>query len=306
MTGIEAVVVPAALGAAKEATHELKSNREQRREEQQALLEEAKKTEGFKQAAALKGKKLAVKEAMALIIMKPVARVIGVNREYFDTTFPMDYAQSISEIPEANLQTPKASIAGPVFEGLGYSVDEPELKSMYLELLARASDDRAARTAHPSFVQVVRELTSEEAVYLSKYIGSEDQNYPIGEYRLQYHPGLSHVVLATNVLDVRDDQGAPVEDEMLPTYVDNWVRLKLVSVSYESTISAADVYDWEQNRPERASAQAHVDTVNTPDFEEYFAQAGHTSAQLQWKKGVMSATAFGREFARAVGLASEK
>lgn len=301
MTGIEAAL-PLAMGVATEAKRELKSNREQRREEQRALLEEAKQTDGFKRAAALKGKKIAVKEAIGLILLKPLARVIGVNREYFDTTFPEDYARSISDIPEENLQTPKASIAGPVFEGLAYSVDEPALKSMYLELLARASDDRVAQTAHPSFVQVIRELTTDEALYLPQYINAPNVAHPIGEYRAQFLPALSHKVLLANVLDLRDANGAAVEDEMLPTYVDNWVRLKLVSVDYDSHLTAEGAYAWEEGRPERTPAQKVVDTFNTPGYEATLSEAGHTSVQLQWQKGVMRSTSFGFQFALAAGL----
>lgn len=303
MTGIEAVAGAAAIGVAKNAAKgALQAARDQKREEQKALLEAAKKTDEFKAAARIKGNKMAVKEALGLIIMKPLASVMGISREYFETKFPEEYAERIADVPEENLQTPKASVAGPAFEGLAYSLDEPTLKAMYLELLAQASDDRLAKSAHPSFVQIIRELTTEEALYLPKYLRSANLMTPIVEYRSRFQPSGAHRTLATNVLDIRSAEGKPEQDPMMPTYVDNWVRLKLISVEYDTSLTREGTYDWQATRPERQMAQAQLDADRTPEFQAELAKQGHTGVELDWQKGVMTATAFGYQFARVVGM----
>ncbi|MFL5495446.1 MAG: Abi-alpha family protein, partial [Gemmatimonadales bacterium] len=48
-------------------------------------------------------------------------------------------------------------------KGLAFSHDEPELKDLYLALLASSMDARTAVMAHPAFSEGVRQLTSEEA-----------------------------------------------------------------------------------------------------------------------------------------------
>lgn len=301
------VVGSAAVNVAKNATKgALQGAREQKRAEQKALLEAAKETEEFKAAARIKGNKMAVKEALGLIIMKPLAGIMGISSEYFETKFAEDYAAKIADVPEENLQTPKASIAGPAFEGLAYSLGEPALKEMYLELLARASDDRFATSAHPSFVQIIRELTTEEALYLPEFLRTVNLITPIVEYRAQYMPGSGHRVLLTNVLDIREADGEPLADPMTPTYVDNWVRLKLVSVDYGSNLNRDEVYEWEKNRPERTSAQATLKADQNPEFEKMMAKLGVDSINLDCKKGIMTATNFGHQFAQVVGMLTKR
>lgn len=302
MTGVEAAVVGVAASAAKGG---LKSVREQRREEQKVLLEAAKQTPEFQKAARIKGNKLAVKEALGLILMKPLAGIMGVSREYFETEFGEDYAEKIADVPEANLQTPKASIAGPAFEGLGYSLEEPKLKEMYLELLARASDDRVAATAHPSFVQIIRDLTTEEAIYLPRFLGSENLMTPIVELRSKFIPTNGHRAERPHVLDIRNEQGNIVYDPMVPTYVDNWVRLNLVGVDYSTNMTRADAYDWQAARPERDKVQARIDeNLANPAFQRIMAERGVSTVELDWRKGIMTATPFGFQFAKAVGMIS--
>lgn len=304
MTGLEAAAGAAAVEATKVAKGAFAASREQKRQEQRALLEAAKQTEEFQKAARIKGNKLAVKEAMGLIIMKPLAGIMGISREYFETEFAQDYAEKIEDIPDENLQTPKASIAGPAFEGLAYSLDEPALKDMYLELLARASDERVASSAHPSFVQIIRELTSEEALYLPGYLGQANLMVGITQYRAEFYPkpNNGYRVLYSHVLDIREADLSPTYDQMVPTYVDNWVRLKLVEVSYETSLTQPDAYDWVAGRPEALVAQKTLDSIKTPEFIELTARRGISHVLLQPQHGVLTTTAFGYQFAVAAGM----
>jgi hypothetical protein len=304
MTGIEGAAGAAVAKVASDATlGALRMSKAQRQEEQRALLEAAKQTAGFKAAAELKGKKLAAKEAMGLIIMRPLANIMGVSRTYFETEFGQDYAAKIADVPDENLQTPKASIAGPAFEGLAYSLDEPKLKEMYLELLARASDDRVASSAHPSFVHIIGNLTSDEAVYLPAFIRNANRMTPIVEYRRIFEPSGTHGVMQSNILDIRNVDGSPLVDPMIPTYVDNWVRLKLVTVSYDTSLTADGSYDWELLRPERLISQKNLDEMRTPEFERIIQERGIDNVRLDAQRGIMISTDLGEKFAKAVGMA---
>jgi hypothetical protein len=307
MTGIEGAAAGVAAhlasvgsDAAKSALNESKMAR---RIEQSALVEAAKETAGFKQAADIRGRKIALREQWGLVLMKPLAGFMGVLREYFQTDFNRDFAEKIQDIPEDKLQTPKASIAGPVMEGLGYSLDEPELKEMYLELLARASDERQAETAHPSFVQTIRQITSTEARYLPLYLQSANHLTPIVSYIAKFMPAETggYRELSAHVLNLTDADG-PIVDPMLPTYVDNWVRLKLVEVSYDLKVTAPSAYDWTETRPERETAQTRVNGMEGPEWQRAMSERGITEIVLDIRQGIMECTALGYQFAVAAGL----
>jgi hypothetical protein len=307
MSGIEAAAVGVATEAAGEVARAgaaaLQSRREVRRAEHKAIIEAASQTEGFKKAAEIRGKKLAVKEQLSLSIMRPLSAVFGISREYFETDFSKDFAVKIADVPEENLQTPKASIAGPVMEGIGYSLDEPELKGMYLELLARASDDRVSETAHPSFVQTIRQITATEARYLPAFLTIPNHLTPIVQYRMKFLPSGGSRVIASNVLNLRDATGVVV-DPMLATYVDNWIRLKLVEVTYDAAVTGEDTYAWELDRPERQAANSFVSSSRTPEFLSIIHQRGDTDVELEAQRGAMTTTALGFSFGQAAGLSA--
>jgi Abortive infection alpha len=73
----------------------------------------------------------------------------------------------VADIPDENLITPPASIAVPALQGLSYTFEEPNLKEMYLNLLATASDDRQADQAHPAFAEIIKQLTPNETLVLN-------------------------------------------------------------------------------------------------------------------------------------------
>ncbi|OII05004.1 hypothetical protein BIU95_15875 [Curtobacterium sp. MCBA15_007] len=289
----------------KAGSETAKVGRDVRKAEQMAIVEAAKETPGFKKAAEIRGRKLAVKEQWGLAIMKPISKILGVQQEYFQTEFAKDFGAVIEDIPEENLQTPKAIIAGPVVEGLGYSLDEPELKQLYLELLARASDDRIADSAHPSFVEVIRQLTSEEARLLPPLLAVR-AGWMTGmvEFRAEFDNMQGHQTLLRHVIDLRDDDGAISLHAQLDTFVDNWSRLGLVDVSYDRHLSAPDSYAWVDDRPEKALAQSAVKSLREGAEWSRLAARGITTVALDVNKGVLGATAFGHQFATSVGMGS--
>jgi Abortive infection alpha len=75
--------------------------------------------------------------------------------------------------------------------------------------------------------------------------------------------------------------GQPMEEPQAPTWVDNWQRLGLVNVTYTEFSTNAGAYDWVQERPE-------------------YVRLAEQITQLNFDKGLMQTTDFGRQFLRAV------
>ncbi|MGC3954352.1 MAG: Abi-alpha family protein [Propionicimonas sp.] len=131
-----------------------------------AIREAAKASAELAEAGRIRAKRLVLREQMLLNLWKPLARFFGVSKDYFELQFPKELAQKLESVPEGELQTPKVSVVAPAMEALGYSLDDPSLKEMYLNLLAGASTQAKAPLIHPSFVETVRELSAEEAPVL--------------------------------------------------------------------------------------------------------------------------------------------
>lgn len=207
-------------------------------------------------------------------------------REYFSGRFQQDIAEKAEAIPPEHVVEPKASIAGPTLQGLAFTHEEPNLKEMYLNLLATAMDGRSSSLAHPAFVEIIKQLDSEDARLVQGALKSSAA-IPI----IQIHRNLKtggYNLLVHHLLDLKDTAtGAPVEDPQLPAMIDNWIRLGLVEVAYDKHLTDSAHYSWAEMRPE------YVRLSQMPQPE---------GAKIEYQKGIMQRTELGKRFARAIGL----
>lgn len=77
------------------------------------------------------------------------------------------YREEIKHLPEEKVVSVTPEIGVPIAEKLSYVTNE-ELSDLYVNLLAKASCVDTARFAHPSFVNVINNLSPDEAVLLKE------------------------------------------------------------------------------------------------------------------------------------------
>lgn len=274
MTGGEIVAVgKAAEAVGKKALAEDEKTKE-------VLLRIAEDTPEMAAAARSLAARTAVKERVKLLLYRPFARMLGVSQEYFEDTFPNEMGAKVADIPEENLIIPPANVAVPALQGLSYTFGEPNLKELYLNLLATASDDRRADQAHPAFAEIIKQLTPSETTVLNAVLRLEATAVARIKHELSDPPG-SFRVMMTHLLPLVKGTGEPKEEPQAPTWVDNWQRLGLVNVTYLEFRTDAGAYDWVQKRPE-------------------YVRLAKLITQLNFDRGLMRTTDFGRQFLRAV------
>lgn len=207
-------------------------------------------------------------------------------RAYFSGKFQEEIAAKAEAIPPEHIVEPKASIAGPTLQGLAFTHEEPNLKEMYLNLLATSMDGRAASVAHPAFVEIIKQLDSEDARLVRGALQSPSA-IPIVQIHRKLKTG-GYNLLVQHLLNLTDSTtGVPVEDPQLPAMIDNWIRLGLVEVMYDKFLNDPANYSWVNQRPEfiRLSQAPQPDAAN-----------------VEYQKGLMQRTELGKRFAQAVGL----
>ena len=212
-------------------------------------------------------------------------------RIYFSGKFQQEIAAKAEAIPVEHIVEPKASIAGPTLQGLAFTHEEPNLKEMYLNLLATAMDGRAATLAHPAFVEIIKQLDSEDARLVRGVLQSPSP-IPIAQIHrtLKVNKGFNllfqHLLNLTNLTT-----GEPVEDPQLPAMIDNWIRLGLVEVAYDKHLTDMAQYAWVDQRPEylRLSQEPQPD-----------------EAKIEYTKGILQRTELGKRFAKAIALLSNQ
>ncbi|MGO4342896.1 DUF4393 domain-containing protein [Pedococcus sp. 2YAF34] len=280
VTGGEAAAAKAAMAAGRQVLGEDASVKKQ-------LAELAKDSPNMKRAAESYAKRIAIKQDLLLKLYEPLAKWTGVAQQYFETDFAEDMAVRVADIPDEAIVAPRTSVAVPAMQGLAYSLDEPDLKSMYLNLLAAASDARKPDAAHPSFAEIIKQLSAPEASHLTSIL--DLGQVPIVRFRRVdnsvEHPGDRYVQVHVVDLRSRSESAEPVELSQYAAWVDNWVRLGLVDVDYERYFTDPGQYAWVEGRPELKRLQ------------EQHVAAGVT---IEFDRGVCRVTDFGLTFAAAV------
>lgn len=208
-------------------------------------------------------------------------------RIYFSEKFQKDITEKTENIPPEYLVQPKASVAGPTLQGLAFTHEEQNLKDMFLNLLATSMDGRKADIAHPAFVEIIKQMDSEDARLVQETLKSTSP-IPIIEIYANMNDGAGKTLMLRHVLNLKDtDTGEISEDPKLPAMVDNWIRLGLVTVDYNKQIVDPRYYSWAEQRPE------YLNLCNTLNSE---------SQKVEYNGGIIFRTEFGKQFAAAIAL----
>jgi len=242
-------------------------------------------------AADNRARRVAVKQAVMLQLFRPLAALVGVSKEYFDTDFPREMAEKVSDIPDEDLKSPSPSIAIPAMEGLRYSLNDDELKDMYLNLLTTASDSRRDSHAHPAFADIIKQLSPAEAGQLLEVLKAD--NLSIIRITMKAETGGSSVI-NNHVIDWMDPETSDRKShEQAPLYIENWIRLGLILVDYARSYVAEGRYDFAELRPEFLQAEQSFQACSK-------GEDGVAESPIGFDKGMLIATSFGTEFLKSV------
>jgi hypothetical protein len=283
MTGIEPTAIA---GAAAKAIGKAAEEDPNEKEQLRRLAEQSGALEPAAQAFA---KRMVVRQHIRLKLLQPLARLVGVPSEYFATQFENELADKLADVPEEDLVTPPMNVAGPSVQGIAFTEELPNLREMYLNLLATASDRRIQQAAHPSFAEIIRQLGAEEAGWLASVLnGGQEALVEIrrSAATVEEPTREGYRRLATNVLDWVDADGTHIWRPEFTVYVDNWKRLGLVTTYSTSYLTHPDAYTWVETSPLYQAFQSQHDTDELK--------------VVSFEKGILAATEFGRSFFNVV------
>jgi len=126
------------------------------------------------------------------------------------------------------IQTPPPYLAGPILLQLPFCADQEQLREMYANLLASAMKKDVASAVHPAFVQVVQQLTPDEALILhAADKGSISFTFYelVTDYTKYKNDGGSISQQFREACEAAGTMNPTLSD----TYLDNLLRLKVLS-----------------------------------------------------------------------------
>lgn len=180
------------------------------------------------------GKGLLTISKLINIALAPVSGLVwGYEKiaKYLETSM----AEKLKDKPKENITTPDPSIAVPAIEALRYTGNIKELREMFSNLIATTMNKEAASMAHPSFVEIIKQISSEEAKIIQLLTSD---SFPLVSVNCVYEDH-SYMRVIHNFTDLADVCSKP---EMIFSYLDNLSRLGLIRIE-NKTISDKEGYN---------------------------------------------------------------
>ena len=172
-------------------------------------------------AAQEVGKALGTVAKLVNVALAPVSALVW-GYEQIREFISVKIAEKLKDIPPEHIVSPKPNVAGPAIEALRYTGFDEQLGDLYASLLATSMDKNTAELAHPAFVEIIKQLTSDEAKIISTF--ERDSDFPVITIRMGNKDGTRYIDYYRNFSLIGINAGCDRLDA-IPEYLDNLCRL---------------------------------------------------------------------------------
>lgn len=135
--------------------------------------------------------------------------------------------QKLKDVPEDQITDTEPYIVIPAIQQLSYCQDNEVLRNLYANLIASSMVIDKKPLVHPAFVDIIKQLTPDEAKIMSKLSYKLNQRYTMLRICKEKEKGYYETVfqyfsdIAVEILDYPQEY---------PTYINNLERLKIIAV----------------------------------------------------------------------------
>jgi len=183
------------------------------------------------------GNLLAVAKVLTVVLIPLHALVWGTDRirEWLSAAL----LKRMASVPPDDIVTPRPYVAGQALLQLTFCAEESHLRELYANLLAAAMNRRTANNVHPAFVQVIQQLTPDEAVLL-KHIGDHKNRFSVeDEYGSPDELLVSPVPSGFQRVFERAGVNDPISRSAC---IDNLLRLRILTERQWHTVDRAALF----------------------------------------------------------------
>jgi len=215
-------------------------------------------------------------------------------------------AERLKNIPQERIVSPNPAVAGPAVEALRFCAQEPNLRELYANLLATSMDSKTAEEAHPAFVEILRQLTPDEAHFLGYLFQHRPSIFPLISGRVyilfhdpqyKYEMDYKYDVRHFSIFDKTSDCKYP---DLIPSYLDNLCRLGITEIllaesAQQTTIAPGFSYERVEKECRRSKRRQYAKFFNGQGME----PPKIRSIKLYDTKEVLRLTALGGQFCKS-------
>ncbi len=216
------------------------------------------------------------------VVLAPVSALVW-GYEQIQEFVGQKLTEKLINTPVNAIRSPNPNIAGPAIEALRFVGHDSLLRELYANLLATSMDSAAVLLAHPGFVEIVKQMTPDEAKLMNFL--SAKQPHPLITVRAVSESAAAGGAVVLHHFSLLGEKAGAEHPELAPGYLDNLRRLGLIEIPEFLKYSAPFAYDSLVKHP---VVRKCVDEIN---------RLKGQKAVIE-RKGV-AVTQFGRQFIAA-------
>lgn len=219
----------------------------------------------------------ALQGTVKLALSPLTAMIWGYDKvsEYLNYAIPEYFARK--KIDRNRINTPEPYIAVPTIIAISYCMDSSVLKNMYTKLLASSMVDDTRDDVHPSFVEIIKQMSPNDAKLL-KILSDKGKTIPIID--VEYYTGprqyevevQKFTPLATAVFNSL---------EGITACIDNLERMKIIDIP---------------DGLEESDHELYIDCEKHPKIQNLLSAPLPEGCRREIRKRIICITAFGKRF----------
>ncbi len=225
------------------------------------------------------GKALDTVIGLGNTLLWPIAWTNERSRIYLERNLE-SYRDRLSQIPEEKIIPVPPELGVPIAEKFAYVADET-IAELYISLLAKASVSDLASQAHPSFVNVINNLSPDEARFLGVYANTNDLPFLMAKWSDKTNHKYR---IAEDLIVSKNTYELLTFPANTPAYVSNLAGLGLVNIRHDMWLPDSPIYN-----------EIEVEWKGKPGLQ----STQFPNTELEFQKGVISITHFGKLFFQA-------
>lgn len=175
--------------------------------------------------------------------------------------------EKLENVPEDRIITPPPNVAGPAIEALKFTGHDETLQDMFANLIANSLDSETVVEAHPSFVDIIKNLSPDEGLILKVFASA--QQFPVIDVKLKNKKEKGYSILHRSVTTLGSVASCN-HQQLTENYLDNLCRLGILEIPSGLHLTAKNAYDAIINDPtiQQLQAQFEGDEHRSIDFDE--------------------------------------
>ena len=199
--------------------------------------------DGAQESVQAAGKTLGLIPRAIKAALLPLEKWV-LQREYNIEATKKMLEKKLENISPEHISSPEPYVAVPAMQYISYCVNNDELRDMYANLLANSMINIVKKGVHPGFVDIIKQLSPDEARIL-KYMSEGHDSIPTINVRYQNEHGEGLDVLK-NFSDIGEKSGCESTIETEAAF-DNLIRLGLISQREFASLTNKKLYELLKN-----------------------------------------------------------